>query len=446
MAGYTKMQKGLGDFATSLIMGDRLGDAAAAEMTTNLWRGANARAGAQKNVAQAQLFQNQLAEQQALPGHLAGLSLPNGMGGEALASAMTASGSNVAQLGDFFVDIMNQGRRDTAAQQFSSDPNAAAFMANLGGANVDPQFSQNAAGQTLNLMNGDTAQTDLSRAHMDQLGALAEQAFAGAEENRAQAEKARRAPPGGKLVEVFDPNSPTGTSWVTSADAIGRPGKPGSKGLSLTYDEQGRPIVEMGGRNDLTTAARNNIDTKLIDNGDTLSQITAIRSRFRPEYQQIGTRWDAMKGAIKSKAGLQVGKEERQFLQEFSAYRAESGQMFSNVLKSLSGAAVTPHEMKRAEAWLPNPGTGLWDGDDPITLESKLGRLEDFTRKALAKYNYVRRHGLGVDAVDVDQMPRLMRQRGDEIAAELRQQGVQDATLVQAVKLRLADEFGIGAY
>lgn len=253
-------------------------------------------------------------------------------------------------------------------------------------------------------------------------------------------------PDGVKLQEIYDPSSPTGTRLVAQADAIGQPGKPGSKGVSITYDEQGRPIIEMGGRNDMTTAGRNRVDTELLDSGQTLSQLTAIRSRFKPEYQQIGTRWEAMKTAIKSKAGLDVGKDQRQMLQDFSAYRAEAGQMFSNILKSLSGAAVTPAEMKRAEGWLPNPGTGLWDGDDPITLASKIDRMEDFTRRAMAKYAYLRRNGLDVSAVDVDQMPQLMRQRGDAIAAELQAQGVPADAVGQAVKQRLADEFGMGAY
>lgn len=253
-------------------------------------------------------------------------------------------------------------------------------------------------------------------------------------------------PDGVKLQEIYDPSSPTGTRLVAQADAIGQPGKPGSKGVSITYDEQGRPIIEMGGRNDMTTAGRNRVDTELLDSGQTLSQLTAIRSRFKPEYQQIGTRWEAMKTAIKSKAGLDVGKDQRQMLQDFSAYRAEAGQMFSNILKSLSGAAVTPAEMKRAEGWLPNPGTGLWDGDDPITLASKIDRMEDFTRRAMAKYAYLRRNGLDVSAVDVDQMPQLMRQRGDAIAAELQAQGVPADAVGQSVKQRLADEFGMGAY
>lgn len=251
-----------------------------------------------------------------------------------------------------------------------------------------------------------------------------------------------------KTVEIYDPDSPSGTRIVSVDDAIGQPGKLPAKAFSITgYDSEGRPLMELGGSGaPMGTAARNKVEEKLIDSGDTLSQITAIRAKFKPEYQSIARRWDAVKSSWKSKAGMDLPQEERQRLRDFSAYRAEAGQMFSQTLKTLSGAAVTAPEMKRAEAWLPNPGTGLVDGDDPETLAAKIERLEDFTKKALAKNAFIRRNGLSPEDIDIERMPALIRQRGDELAAELASRGVQGEQLKSAVKQRLADEFGIGMF
>lgn len=47
------------------------------------------------------------------------------------------------------------------------------------------------------------------------------------------------------LVEVYDPSSPTGTKMVPRSDAVGKPGAPPS-GTSISYDEQGRPVITMG--------------------------------------------------------------------------------------------------------------------------------------------------------------------------------------------------------
>ena len=47
------------------------------------------------------------------------------------------------------------------------------------------------------------------------------------------------------LVEIYDQQSPTGTRLVPRSEAVGKPGTPPS-GTSISYDEQGRPIITMG--------------------------------------------------------------------------------------------------------------------------------------------------------------------------------------------------------
>lgn len=217
-------------------------------------------------------------------------------------------------------------------------------------------------------------------------------------------------------------------------------------GQSLTVGADGTVQFTQGG-GPITGPTLNKIEDKIINQGDTLAQITAIRSKFRPEFQEIGTRVGAKWAALKAKAGgaAALSPDEKGLLRDFSAFRAEAGQMFSLTLKELSGAAVTPPEMKRAEAWLPNPGNGITDGDDPVTLQTKLDRFEEFTRRALMKYHYIRNNGLTINDVDVDQMPQVMQQRGDAVYAEITAQGLQGDEARAATLQRLADEFGLMA-
>ncbi len=196
---------------------------------------------------------------------------------------------------------------------------------------------------------------------------------------------------------------------------------------------------------DLTKTTANEVQKKILSSGDTLSQIAAIRAKAKPEYQQIGPRWGALVTSMKDKSGLAVSPEDKQQLNEFTAYRAEASQMFSNILKDLSGTAVTPGELARAEGWLPNPGTGLVDGDSPTELASKVDRMEAFTKRALAKYSYINQHGLDPRKVDVDQMPKIIQDRGDEIAGEYAKRGLEGDQLKSQVKARLVEEFGLGA-
>lgn len=260
------------------------------------------------------------------------------------------------------------------------------------------------------------------------------------------------APAAERPMLIGDPNSPSGSRYVSPRDAVGQPGVPrGKSGMRVVgYDGAGRPLIEIGddlGDSSVTTATRNAIEKDMLAQGDTLGALAAIKSRFKPNYQTLGTRlgvsWNRMKDRLNPES---VTAQERAELEDFTSYRAEASQLFSDTLKALSGAAVTEPELKRATAWLPNPGTGFFDGDSPAELQAKVTRFEQFTRRAMAKDAYIRRHGLSKEDVDLDQMPRLMQRRGDDLAAEARAQGVPDEEIVRVVKLRLADEFGIGAY
>ena len=186
------------------------------------------------------------------------------------------------------------------------------------------------------------------------------------------------------------------------------------------------------------------LEEKLLSASDIRSQVSNIRSSFKPEYQtysvQSGMAWSALKDKFNSKS---LSEKDQQGLAEFTEYRANAGQMFSNVLKELSGAAVNPTEFKRAEAYLPNPGSGIFDGDSPTQMAAKIKKMEEFTDKALAKYTYIRKNGFDVNAVDVDQMPKIMNDRGNAISKELSAKGLRGDALKTAVTTQLSQEFGL---
>lgn len=260
-------------------------------------------------------------------------------------------------------------------------------------------------------------------------------------------EEAKARGPYENPIEVYDSTSPSGTRLRRPDDAVGQPGKPGS-GMRLTTNADGTvelvqgPGAGIGGG--LGRAAQTTVQTKILNAGDTLAAVSALKARAKPEYQTIGTRWGNLTTAWKEKGGLGVDPKDQAALDDFSEYRATGAQLFSQTLKDLSGLAITEAEMKRAEGWIPNTGTGLFDGDSPTQFKSKSDRFEDFTKKALAKYQYINKHGLDVDAVDVDAMPKIMQRRGDDIAKKYESQGLKGPALTNAVKGTLAEEFGLG--
>lgn len=217
-------------------------------------------------------------------------------------------------------------------------------------------------------------------------------------------------------------------------------------GMELTTNPDGSVSFRQGPGvgSGLSKATENKVQSRVLGAGDTLQHLASIRSRYRPEFQQLGTRWNAWKTGMKEKLGFgdTIDPADKQTLAEYSAYRADAGQLFALTLKDLSGVAVNPTEFKRAEAWLPNPGTGIFDGDSPTELKSKLERFEEFSRRAYMKYHYINKNGLTVDDIDVDDIPGIVQKRGDELFAEALARGLKDAAAKTAVKRALIEEFG----
>lgn len=257
------------------------------------------------------------------------------------------------------------------------------------------------------------------------------------------------------LVEIVDPKDPTKTKMVPRGDALNQEGK-GSYGMVMMPNPQnpsGPPIVMQGNARMLSNipgilgkSGKDEIDKALISATAQRMQLNDIKDRYKPEYQEVPTRLGMDWTALKDKAGGMLGSvspEDRAKLDDYVQYRASATQNFSTILKDLSGAAVTESELKRAEAWLPNPGTGIGDGDSPTQLKSKVDRFSDFNDKAVARLHYIQRNDLSLDKVPLDDMPKIIRERGDKLAEQFSKQKLEGDALKAAVKDQLAREFGL---
>ena len=121
----------------------------------------------------------------------------------------------------------------------------------------------------------------------------------------------------------------------------------------------------------------------------------------------------------------------------------------NTLLKELSGAAVTPQEYERLKNDIPNAGTGIFDGDDPVSFKAKSDRARSTYRAAIARYNFMRSKGLNFDRNSLDQflslddVPAAIDKRGAEIEGQLRKSGADPRTIDQQVRRKLKQEFGI---
>ncbi len=235
----------------------------------------------------------------------------------------------------------------------------------------------------------------------------------------------------------IDPSSPEGQELIR-ADLAGQQ-------ISFEQTPGGGVKLTVGkgtGGGDLEKKTAGVVEAKILSSSDTLDAVREIRKKFKPEYQEIGTRWDQWITSWRSKGGLDISPEDRGVYEGFVSYRTDAGRMFSEILNRLAGTAVTPLELERTAIFTPNPGTGIFDGDDPIQLAQKLDSLEEYSRRAMLKYHYIRLNGLTINDVDMDEMPGLVQQRGDELEAKFSEEGLSGDELYQKVQKNLAVEFG----
>lgn len=208
-------------------------------------------------------------------------------------------------------------------------------------------------------------------------------------------------------------------------------------------EDQIKKAVELG---NLQPQTAKTLEEDMIKSGAIGSQLSDIKKAMKPEYLTYGTQGNMAINAIKEKIDQgSITPEEKQKLTDYTEFRANAGQMFSNILKDLSGVAINPAEMTRAEKWIPSPAS-----DSPTEFAAKSKRMMDFANKSLARQAYIRNNGFTIklnSSIDrtlpLDSMPAIMNKRGDAIEKELAATGLKGSELKSAVHEKFVNEFGL---
>jgi hypothetical protein len=169
---------------------------------------------------------------------------------------------------------------------------------------------------------------------------------------------------------------------------------PKAQASRLTVDEQGRVIWERGELPAVTTGVKTDLQKKEFEAGLGLSRINSIIQNFKPEYQELGTRWGHMWGAAKEKLGVKLSPVDKQKLSEFSTYRKEAVATTNKLIFDLTGKQMYKHEAKRLMKGLPNPGTGFFDGDAPTEFISALNVTHKDLLRVQARTRYYQARNL----------------------------------------------------
>lgn len=225
---------------------------------------------------------------------------------------------------------------------------------------------------------------------------------------------------------------------------------PKPNGMRVVSDGQGGFQITTGGLDpvDLSNPTKTKLEDTILTGRDALARITSIENSFKPEYQQLGTRWSNTWAALKDKAGIKLDDETRSQLSDFSAYRRESAANLNQTIKDITGATVSEQEAPRLMLQIPNAGSGLLDGDSPTEFQAKMAGTKSAIRSAIARAEYARKNGLSKEqqfAIPLDTIPQMIDQKGNQYRDELKRANpmAPDSQINEMVKARLRQEFGL---
>src|SRR5262249_25804278 len=126
-----------------------------------------------------------------------------------------------------------------------------------------------------------------------------------------------------------------------------------------------------------------------------LARLQDTQAKFDPKFlsipNRLGYAWSNLQDKINPGS---LDPQSRQDLANFVAFRRDGVANLSQYLNELSGAAITPQEFTRLSEALPNPGTGVFDGDGPTEFKAKYDASVEQAQHALMRANYASAHGL----------------------------------------------------
>lgn len=234
-----------------------------------------------------------------------------------------------------------------------------------------------------------------------------------------------------------------GSSELTRFDAATAKGK----GFSVTLPDG--TVISAGGGPDVQRKTLSAAEEQVVGIDDSLARLDAIRATFDKDFLTVGGKLAAKVTSLKAKFGIgDVSPEEKQFLIKFADFTRNAIENINLSIKFLTGAQMSEKEADRIRLGSPDPGEGIFGGDDPITFKAKLDSVDRALRLARARKTILLREGINLDtltqegrnrqfeATTLDQVEKRINDRAKQIRKE--NKGISEDDMDRMLK----EEFG----
>lgn len=158
----------------------------------------------------------------------------------------------------------------------------------------------------------------------------------------------------------------------------------------------------------------------LLTSGQRQMAYNQIQAGYRPEYSTAMFRGEQEWNALKEKFGAgTLDPQQQATLTDYSQWKQNSITNINERIKELTGAAMGVQEAQRIISSLPNPGTGVFDGDSPTQFKAKLDNAMAQLRLVEARNAYIVRTGsASFSGVSLEKMPQIINDKAKEIATQ----------------------------
>ena len=220
-----------------------------------------------------------------------------------------------------------------------------------------------------------------------------------------------------------------------------------TKGMRIVTNPDGTTTVETGVATggELTRPVKTDVQKKILEANATYSDMKNTLAKYDDKFLKGRNKLGYGIDAFKEKWDLgNVSDADKEDLKEYTSFKRDSVSSLNNYIKQVTGAAMSAAEADRLMKAMPNPGTGLFDGDSPTEFKTKLDGVMRNLERAIARNSYVQKQGLrSINEVGLEQMDGIIDARGDELMAELQAAGVPPEEIEAQVIQSLSDEFGV---
>lgn len=167
------------------------------------------------------------------------------------------------------------------------------------------------------------------------------------------------------------------------------------------------------------------IEKKLLGARENLARLRNVAMKFRPEFQEIPTRLGVAWTGLKARIGLgNISSEDQKLLSETADFFRDSISVINLYIKDITGAQMSASETDRLRLAVPDPGEGIFSGDDPITFKAKLDSAIQDIERAIVRYEYYLSQGITdpeemARRTPLDRMPTAINEQTGERIVEI---------------------------